>query len=62
MNDKFNEWAKEEFGVSDEQFRCNHGGYFLGSCMQCKIDHGVVTKLKTAKAAWIAATKAAGEK
>jgi len=66
----FEDWAKEEFGVSDEQLVCTHlpaegiivTADFKVVCVYCGIGSMVVTCITHAKAAWIAATKAAGEK
>jgi len=60
MDDKFNEWAKEYFGVSDEQLHTFLN--LMGVTSWDRKDKDLALNIMAAKAAWIAATKAAGEK
>ena len=62
MDDKFNEWAKEYFGASDLQVDCDHKWSYEYFCSYCELSDQKCRHTQVAKAAWIAATKAAGEK
>jgi len=61
-NDKFNEWAKEWMGVSDEQLNCHHVfPVFQQSddmnCDTCSITYAEIGQIDAAKAAWDARGK-----
>jgi len=61
---KFNEWAKEWLGVSDEQLNCDHypegefvAAEFKNECDRCGLNIMTDRDLGSAKAAWDARGK-----
>jgi len=63
----FEEWVEYYFGVTSAQIKCKHGTYKRDTeddifCIKCGLEITMPDRLIAAKAAWIAATKAAGEK